>query len=322
VSADGAAARPANADGTTGPDAGTETVSERLSYHGYATADRLARALPERGARWLGRVLASSAYLSLPAVRRRVAENQAQVLGLPVDDPLVVASTKEAFRLYLRYWVDTFRLRDLSSDALVRRIEVTGADEIDRALEGGRGVIAVLPHLGNWDAAGAWVASRGIRIASVAEELRPPRLFDLFLRHREQLGMKIVGLTKGGGVGRALSGLLADGWFVALVADRDLSGRGVPVEMFGRTRTLPAGPALLSLTTGAPILVCPVWTTRRGWKIAIEPPIALEPTGDRRTDVAAITRAIGRRFEAAIAANPADWHMFQPGWPAPRDDGG
>jgi KDO2-lipid IV(A) lauroyltransferase len=151
-------------------------------------------------------------------------------------------------------------------------------------------------------------------LAAVAEELRPARLSELFLRHREELGMRIVPLTKNGHVGQQLKQLLAENWIVALVADRDLSGRGVDVEMFGATRRIPAGPALLSLTSGAPLLVCPVYTRPKGWTIQIGAPIEIERTGDTRTDVVALSRRMAADFERAIAASPSDWHLFQPGW--------
>ncbi|HZP90321.1 MAG TPA: phosphatidylinositol mannoside acyltransferase, partial [Actinomycetota bacterium] len=105
-----------------------------------------------------------------------------------------------------------------------------------------------------------------------------------------------------------------ENWIVALVADRDLSGRGVPVEMFGAPRRLPAGPALLSLSTGAPLLVCPVYTTPTGWRIEIGERLTAPRTGSTREDVAALTRMMAREFERAIAARPVDWHMFQPAW--------
>ncbi len=62
--------------------------------------------------------------------------------------------------------------------------------------------------------------------------------------------MRIIGLTKDGHVGQQLKQLLSENWMIALVADRDLTGRGIEVEMFGATRRVPAGPALLSLTLG------------------------------------------------------------------------
>jgi len=97
------------------------------------------------------------------------------------------------------------------------------------------------------------------------------------------------------------------------VADRDLSGGGVEVEMFGRTRRMPAGPALLALSSGAPLLSGPTYTTREGW-VEVLTPVSIEPTGKRKDDIIALTRALAAAFEQAIAAAPPDWHLFQPGW--------
>jgi lauroyl/myristoyl acyltransferase len=243
-----------------------------------------------------------------------VEANQAQVLGLPPDDPLVRSATREAFDLYARYWLDTFRAPLMTAEEVNERFVSEGGELIGRALEAGHGCIAALPHMGNWDVAGRWVAgNHDGRIAAVAEDLRPRRLAELFVRHRRELGMRVVPLTANGHVGQRLGALLADNWVVALVADRDLSGRGVEVEMFGRPRRVPAGPALLSLTTGAPLLVSPVFTTDEGWSCRLAP-VEFEPTGQLRADVVELTRRMAAAFERAIASRPPDWHMFQPGW--------
>jgi lauroyl/myristoyl acyltransferase len=254
------------------------------------------------------------AHRGLDGVRATVASNQARALGLDVDDDRVRISTREAFDLYARYWYDSFRVRVASIEHLDSRTEVVDLHNIDDALERGKGVVCVLPHMGNWDVAGHWLAVHGYRIASVAEELRPARLSELFLRHREELGMRIVPLAKDGHVGRRLKQLLADNWIVALVADRDLTGRGVEVQMFDAPWRVPSGPAVLSLATGAPLLVCPVYTLADGWQIRIGAPIAIERSGEMRADVRTLSQAMAHEFERAIAAKPADWHMFQPGW--------
>jgi len=250
----------------------------------------------------------------MPRLRRTVAANQAQVLGRAPEDPLVLAATREAFRSYGMYWADTFHLADQSDAEIRSRVECDTLHRLERVLELGRGAIVALPHMGNWDAAGRWMAASGHPVVSVAEELRPPRLFELFLEHRRALGIDIIGLS-GAGVGRQLASALAQNRVVALVADRDLTGRGIEVEMFGKTRRIPAGPALLSITTGAPLHVTPVYTTPRGWRILIGEPLSVETTGDRRADAAILGRMVAREFEQAISASPSDWHLFQPGWP-------
>jgi KDO2-lipid IV(A) lauroyltransferase len=247
-----------------------------------------------------------------------VAANQAQVLGAEVGDPLVEAATREAFDLYARYWFDAFRIRSLTRDDVNARTVAIGYHNLDEALAAGRGVICALPHMGNWDLGGHHLAISGYPIVAVAEVLRPQRLSDLFLRHREELGLEIVPLTKDGHVGQRLKQLLSENHVIALVADRALGGRGVDVEMFGARRKLPAGPALLSLTTGAPLCITPVQTLRDGWSVTIGDPIRFEPTGDTKRDVVELTRRMASEFERAIAANPPDWHMFQPAWDAER----
>ena len=291
-----------------------ETPKESAAYWGYRSLERLAMALPERIGRRGFEALGRTAYRSLPNLRATVAANQARVLGMDPADERVALATREAFELYARYWFDTFRIRRMSTDEFNARIRVIGVEHVDRALEAGKGCIAVLPHLGNWDAGGHWFGANGYRIAAVAEELRPPRLYELFTRHREELGMRVIGLEKDAHVGTQLKQLLADNWMVALVADRDLSGRGIEVEMFGAPRKVPAGPALLSLTSGAPILPAPTATLDRGWEVRFEAPLEIERTGTIRTDVAELSRVMAERFERAIAARPTDWHMFQPAW--------
>lgn len=291
-----------------------ETRKETLGYWGYRSAEWLAMSLPERVGRQVFETLGRVAHRRLDGVRATVAANQARVLGGQPDDERVALATREAFELYARFWFDAFRIRSMPVPEFNQRTVTFGVENVDRALEAGRGCICALPHMGNWDAAGHWFGANGYRIAAVAEELKPQRLYELFLRHREELGMRIVGLTKDGHVGQQLKQLLSENWMVALVADRDLTGRGIEVEMFGATRRVPAGPALLSLSSGAPLVVCPVYTRGDGWEIRIGEPLEIERTGVMRDDVTALSRLMAERFERAIAAKPTDWHMFQPAW--------
>jgi KDO2-lipid IV(A) lauroyltransferase len=290
-----------------------ETSAQRAFVLAYQVLGRVARAVPEKTGRALATRLGRISYRLSPRARRVVTANQAQVLGRPVDDPLVAASTREAFELYARYFVDSFHLPQLSDEEIVARVDCDTEYRLHDAAAAGKGGICALPHLGNWDAAGRWMKAIGLPALAVAEELKPRRLYDLFVQLRNSIGMDVVGLSDPN-VGRKLAMALSENRMVALVADRDFTGRGVEVEMFGKKRTIPAGPALLSLSTGAPLIVTPTYTTPDGWRIEIRQPLTIEPTGDRRADVRSLTLLMARTFEEAIAAAPSDWHMFQPGW--------
>jgi len=292
--------------------AAPESLAERISYGVFAAAERAAMVLPEFVGRRLFDLAGQAAFHLAPRARRVVEGNLSRVLGRESGSPLLRAAAKEAFRSYARYWYDTFRIRVMPVGEFRARTEFVGFGNIERALEAGRGAVMALPHIGNWDAAGHWVATSGMRVTAVAELLRPERLFRLFLHHRQELGLGIVPLHDDRGVGEDLVRLIGENELIALVADRDLKGRGVDVEMFGETRKMPAGPALLSLYTGSPLLPCACYDLEGGWVTYVGEPLEIERTGSMRDDVTALTRLLAKRFERSIAAAPTQWHMFQP----------
>jgi phosphatidylinositol dimannoside acyltransferase len=290
------------------------TFGQRMSLQLYTTMERVAMRWPERPARALFAAYGAAGFRFLPKLRATVARNYAQVLGRPPESELVQAAVREGFSLYARFWYESFAVRTWDRDRMNRAFIAEGLENIDKALAAGRGCIVALPHMGNWDAAGKFLAVNDYRMVAVAELLRPRAMYELFLRHRRDLGMEIVPLTEDRRAGLQVARMLADNYVVALVADRDLGGRGVECDMFGRVRRLPPGPALLSLSTGAPLLSCPTTTTDTGWHCWIGEPLEIDRTGGMRADVTAMTRLLAADWERAIAAHPTDWHMFQPAW--------
>jgi phosphatidylinositol dimannoside acyltransferase len=287
-------------------------AAETATYLTYRFMSWLGPILPPKSGRSFYQSVGRLFFHLAAGTRATVAANQAQVLGRPVDDPLVQASTSEAFALYARYWFDTFNVLGWSDERVMESFRFEGIEHVEKGLADGKGVVIALPHTGNWDVGGRAMGLRVAPVVSVAEHLKPDRLFELFLEHRRVLGMDIIDLASDH-VGRQLTQKLEQNRIVALVADRDLSGGGVEVEMFGRTRRMPAGPALLALSAGAPLISGPTYTTRDGW-LEVLRPVSIEPTGRRKDDIIALTRALATAFEQAIAAAPPDWHLFQPGW--------
>lgn len=274
---------------------------------------------PPRLGRGLADLVLRYRYERMATERATVARNLSRVLGLPADDPLVQSATREAFALYGRYWYETFALRRMSTEEVDRSFRVTGAEHIDEGLRAGRGVIVALPHMGNWDAAGHWLAIHAYPVVAVAEELRPASVYELFYRHRRALGMQIEPLQKG--VGERLARLLRENHVVALLSDRNIGDRGVTVDFFGEPASLPAGPALLARLTGAALLPCVVYTADTGWRCRVGAPMDIGANGGA-AGIRETTARLAGEFERFIAAAPSDWHMFQPLWEADLTAGG
>ena len=267
---------------------------------------------------WLG-VASGLLYYRFDKHRRTILrDNLRRVLGPSATPAELERVVRKGFALYGRYWGDAFWLENLSQEDIRNRMVVDGREHLDAAFAGGRGGILAVPHLGNWDAGAAWVVAVGYPLTTVVERLKPAELFDRFAAYRRALGMEILPLDNGSESMRGLLRALRAGRIVALVADRDLTGHGLPVRMFGATAMMPGGPAALALKTGAPLLPGGVFQDRKGgrWLSVVRPAIRIEPSGDQRADVLALTQRLADEFERLISQAPEQWHMLSRYWRA------
>jgi KDO2-lipid IV(A) lauroyltransferase len=256
-------------------------------------------------------------YWGLDRRRRGVLRaNLRPVLGPSATAVEVERVVRRGFVSYGHYWGEAFQLERLSQAQILRRTTVEGREHIDQALAGGRGAIFATPHVGNWDAGAAWLVASGYKLTTIVERLEPAELFERFLDYRRALGMEILPLDNGSESMRGLLRALRAGRLVALVCDRDLTGHGLPVRLFGRTAIMPGGPASLALKTGAPLLPCSVYHDRRQghWVAVVRPPIRPEPSGDQRADALALTQLLAAEFEQLISHAPEQWHVLSRFW--------
>lgn len=303
-----------------------------LAYQVGASAARLAPLwLTERVAGLAGPALARLMPAKAAMVRRHQARTQrwvadgashpdaAPVVALPpatdsADD--LQRATAAAFSSYARYWLESFRLPALSELTLDRGIDVPAYHHVEEALERGNGVILALPHLGGWEWAGFWMATvNRLPITVVVEPLQPLELFEWFADFRERLGMRVVPL--GPDAGREVLGALRRNEIVCLLCDRDISGDGIEVTFGDERTTLPAGPAMLALRSGAALLPTAVYFRPRGRHLGtVRRPIDVTRHGRLRDDVTAVTQSLADELANLIAAEPHQWHLFGPNWPS------
>jgi lauroyl/myristoyl acyltransferase len=254
-----------------------------------------------------------------------LAANLRRVVGDEMPEAQFADLLHRALRSYARYYLEAFRLPGRSKAEILRGFRLERGELLGQNVAAGVGSVVALPHAGNWDAAGAWVAANGWPITTVAERLKPESVYLKFLNFRRSLGMEILP-TAGGE--RPVFDVLEDrvraGTVVPLLADRDLTSRGVEVEFFGGRTKMPAGPALLALRTGAPLYVVDMWFDADAAAGHLAGPIEMPAADAGPLDVRVrlVVQRIADQFAAGIARHPEDWHMLQRFWldePALRD---
>jgi phosphatidylinositol dimannoside acyltransferase len=308
-------------------------MSERLIARLYLLAWAAVCRMPEAWARWLFMAIADVLWWRHGRAVRQLEANLRRVLGPATPSGSGVSpgrasgsgvspgrtaeqlrrTSRAGMRSYLRYWLEVFRLGVIPPERIMSGMRIDGVD-VDIPfgyLAAGRGVIFALPHMGNYEQAGAWIVRRGAgSFTTVVERLASSTVFDRFLEFRESLGMEVVPHSGGVDPSKVLAQRLRDGRLVCLVCDRDLGASGVEVDFFGEKARMAAGPAALALETGAALMPVTLWFEGADWGTRIYPEVLQPQAGDQREKVAVMTQQMARVFEQGISEHPQDWHML------------
>ncbi len=282
----------------------------QITYLGYLLGWKVVGILPEKLAYRAFRQLAHSMYRRNGKSVKRLRTNLSIVKpSLPPDglENLVLRGLES----YMRYWCDTFRIHRWSHERIEKSVSLNNDHLLRAPMAAGRGVVIALPHSGNWDHAGAYFCQQGIPLVTVAEILKPEKLFAKFLRYREEMGFEVLGLDS-----RAFVTLIRrarEKRLIALVADRDLSESGITVNFFGREAKMPAGPAVLAIREGIPLVAAHVTYTSTGIHIDFNQ-VDIPAIGDEEAQIQATVQRTADLFAAGIASAPEDWHMLQRIW--------
>ena len=289
-------------------------LKDRLTDAGYGLGWSVVCRLPESWAQSAFRFFADLAWRRRGRGVQVLEGNLRRVIGSPAPCGQLRGLSRQAMRSYARYWLEVFRLPVMPAGRLVAGMRDTG--HLRAAFEylaAGRGVVFALPHMGNYDLAGAWVIARGAgSITTVAERLKPESVYDRFVAFRAGLGIEV--LPASGRTSSAFAVLarrLRAGELVCLVCDRDVTGTGIEVEFFGEKARMMGGPAALAVQTGAALMPVILWFEGDDWGVHVHEEVPVPAGGDSTQQAAAMMQEVARLFEAGIRAHPQDWHMLQ-----------
>ena len=267
--------------------------------------------LPEKLAYKIANLVSDFTYLRNGRKVQRLRSNYKRVLpDLSKSD--LSKLTKAGMRSYLRYWFDTFRLNKWSKERIISTTEVIRENLLRDPISTKQGCIIALPHAGNWDHAAAYFCSTGINLTAVVEELKPEAIFKKFLDYRQSIGIEPISHKEK--TIPLLTQRLNEGKLIALVADRDMSRNGIEVDFLGAVAKMPAGPAILAITTGAPLITAYIRYTDKGIKLIFDKTVEIPDSGNEDEKVRVVTQSMADNFAKHIKESPVDWHMLQRIW--------
>jgi lauroyl/myristoyl acyltransferase len=304
------------------------TVARRLRARAVVAASWVACRLPERPLLALADLIGETWYRLAPERRRRARRNLARVtrwlasrdLGSPAAraaarDPRALSHlVRDAFRHSVRYYVQLARTPIVNRAYLDRWLVLDNEAAVNAALDAPGGKLFVGLHIGWFELPALVAAARSGRPSLVpSETISDPALQAYIVGTRRRLGLELIELS---GAKRLLKAALERGETVGLLGDRDITGGGIDVELFGAPAPLAVGPALLAMETGVTPYVFGVLRDAAGVYHGNLEAVPFPAEGTRRERVTAYLEAEARAFERVVAAAPEQWlAVFHPIWP-------
>jgi KDO2-lipid IV(A) lauroyltransferase len=178
-------------------------------------------------------------------------------------------------------------------------------------------VMLVSAHMGNPELGLQAITFRGRRFTALVENVQPPEMGRFLNRLRSAAGGRFHVASLGGV--RAVIEALQAGEVVGMMADRDLQGTGVPVQLAGRRVLLPSGPWEIARRTNAtviPVFAARTWRDR--FTMSVEEPFSVPALGDGDVAVQCAAQRFATLMEAHIRRAPGQWAILEDFWQVHR----
>ena len=251
-------------------------------------------------------------YLLDGTARRCVASNLKTVLGPQATPAEIRRQSRRAFRSFGRYLCEFFNAGPRSVDFVDNHVHVTGRENLDAALAGGKGCFFVSGHYSNWEMGAFKVGRLGYPIVAFTLAHDDKKVNDLFVSRRAAYGVSVMHTH--GGV-RPVLRALRENKPVAMLGDRTTGGPTVRVRLCGRETEFPQGPWRMAAETGTPIL--PTFMIRRadgGYDLRIGAALNASRVEDKQACAIQLAQDWAHAFENMLMEDPSQWTVFKPVW--------
>ena len=211
-----------------------------------------------------------------------------------------------AFQNHALNILELLKAPNQDSDDILNRLTIHGRENLDRAMEGNKGLIIATIHFGNWELSGLGLALLGYPITTIAGEQLNDRWSESIKDWKRKFGIRVLSPQ------RSMRDLYRDlhaGRIIVLHMDGDLFSNGIPTTFLGKSAHMPRGPAHLSRVTGAAI--CYTFCMRRDRNhLDIHVRDAIAPPQSEQAEVD-ITKKLIAEIEECILAEPGQWCIFR-----------
>jgi KDO2-lipid IV(A) lauroyltransferase len=266
---------------------------------------------PYRMAPGIGRLLGRLLYLIDRKHVRIAAKNLHRTRGICPPD-LVPAFVVRIYEHIALSFLEMLMLpRLMQRDEADRYVKLERMHVFDRCLEEGRGVIALIGHLGNWELMGIAATLAGYPLHALMRPIDNPWIDQYLRKFRSHTGQQMIPRDRALG---EMIRVLQRNKILIVQVDQDARESGVYVNFFGRAASAHRAPATLALKYNVPIVMADIYREGALNYCVLSDPILPDAFRDRPDPVKALTQAYSDLMEECIRRHPDQWFWVHDRW--------
>lgn len=195
-----------------------------------------------------------------------------------------------------------------------------GEQHLRDAVAGGKGVLLLTAHVGNWEAAGQLLSRIDVPVNVTGFDNEDPAVRELLNKASKQK-FKLIPLSGAATDVIELVAALRRGELVCMLGDRAYGGPTARVPFFGDLASFPVGPYVLAAIAGAPLVQ--VFSLREPgghYHFFGFPPVAPHhpPRHERDAHLRQCAAQFAANLESIVKRDPLQWYNFFPFWDEPK----
>ncbi len=241
-------------------------------------------------------------------IRKKVAKTQMKMV-FP-EKP-----SKEINKTLFRMYYDMGRVAAETyfgdSKKLFQQAEIKGWENLEKAVEMGKGVILVTGHIGNWELAGRYIASK-FKLSVIFKKQRN-RYFDEYTNKIRE-AENVVLIDKKNAFKSVLK-MIKENYVVTILIDQNAGRDGILTDFLGHKASTFIGAAKIAIKVGCPIV--PAFGIRKEDgtnSFFVEKMISPDNFNNDDRSIKELTEIISKKLEAYILKYPSQWFWVHKRW--------
>jgi len=282
-----------------------------LEYYGLVITHHIVMFFPPKIIYRVGCLLGFVVFHIIRIRRKQVLENLKTAFP-GKDQKWFNRVARETYQHTAVAMLEFLKMPKFDRKYIEKRIQISGLENLDRALKKGKGVIVAGGHFGNWEYNGTVFPVLGYPTSFVMVEQHNLLVHSFTNKFRKEKGINCISTRTGT---REIIRRLRMNQLVCMLYDQNAGKNGIMINFFNNPASTHAGLAQLARKTGAALVTSFMGRTKEdSFQMFINEPVWADPRMEKMESITTMTNILNSQLEEMITQYPSHWFWYHRRW--------